>query len=173
MGSQLLFKTYHTPLTKEIQICITPPHDFALKHQQQLLPGWNSHISYLILLLQQSAISLQENTGKVIQEKDQLRKNFLSFGRNLISSLRSHKYQSDLFDPRTGLALFSNSTIVWDDSAAVKALLNYPVIPREQCSLLIHPVWQNNVYPSTIVTSAPGDIVQLCTEKIIADHQWN
>jgi len=166
MRSQLFLKTYHTPSARKIEVCITPPHEFALRHQQQLLPDWDSSISYLILLLQQSSIPLKESTSKVAQEKNRLRRNFLRFGTSLVSTLQSHGYQSDLFDPRTGYPLFANSTMCWDDNAAVKALLNYPVISYQHCSLLMHPVWKNNVYPGTIVTSAPLNIVELCTNKI-------
>ncbi len=166
-------KTYSTPSGRGIQVCVSPPHQFALNQQQRLLPSWDVSISYLILVLQQSSISLKESTSKVAQEKDQLRANFLRFGCDLIFALQDHKYQSDLFDPRTGYPLFARSRMTWDDNAVVNALLNYPVISYQQCSLLSHPVWKHNVYPSTIVTSAPLNIVESCTKQIIAIAQHN
>ncbi len=155
---------------REIQVCITPPHQFALRQQQKLLPSWDVPISYLILVLQQSSISLKESTSKVTQEKDYLRANFLRFGCDLILALQDRKYKSDLFDPRTGFPLFCHGEMTWDDNAVVKALLNYPVISYRQCSLLLHPVWKHNVYPATIVTSAPLDIVESCTIQTIAQY---
>ena len=155
---------------ERLQVCVSPPHQFALRQQQQFLPSWDVPISYLILVLQQSSISLKESTSKVAQEKDHLRANFLHFGCDLIFALQDRKYQSDLFDPRTGYPLFARSKMTWDDNAVVNALLNYPVISYQQCSLLFHPVWKHNVYPSTIITSAPLDIVESCTKQIIAQH---
>ncbi len=173
MRSQFSLNTYTTPSARELQVCIAPPHQFALIQQQHLLPDWNIPLSYLILLLQQSSVSLQESTLKVAQEKNSLRANLIRFGCSLIFSLQDHQYQSDLFDPRTGYPLLASPGMTWDDNAAVGALLNYPVINYHQCSLLTHPVWQNNVYPGTIVTSAPFDIVKLCTQRIITDNDWS
>ncbi|MEN9565109.1 MAG: hypothetical protein RLZZ69_305, partial [Cyanobacteriota bacterium] len=58
----LVFKLniFNSSSGKAVDICVASPHQFALKHQQQLLPGWKTPISYLVLVLQQSAISLQE-----------------------------------------------------------------------------------------------------------------
>ena len=169
----LNIKTYVAPSGREIQVCITPPHQFAVRQQQRLLPSWDVPISYLIVVLQQSSNSLKESTSKVAQEKDYLRANFLRFGCDLISALQDRQYFCDLFDPRTGYPLFARSRMTWDDNAVVKALFNYPVTSYQQCSLLLHPVWKHNVYPSTIITSAPLDIVESCTKQIIADCSWS
>lgn len=170
--SQFLRETYNTPLGREIEVCITPPHQFALSQQQHLLPGWKARISYVILVLQKSSISLEESSIKVAQEKNHLRENFIRFGCSLIFLLRDQGYPSDLFDPRTGYPLLASPEIPWDDNAAIKALLNYPVINYQHCSLLRHPIWQNHVYPSTIVTSAPLELINSCWKRIVADHDW-
>ena len=172
MRSLFLLKTYITPAGEEVQVCITAPHEFALKQQRQLLLGWNVALNHLILLLQKSSISLKESTPKVAQEKNYLRENFIRFGRDLIFALQKQKHSSDLFDPRTGYPLLTQAEITWDDNAAVKTLLNYPVIKYQHCSLLIHPIWQSNVYSGTIVTSAPLDITQICTKRIIDSYNW-
>lgn len=172
MRSPLSLKTYATTSGRDLQICLAPPHQFALSHQEDLLPDWNISLSYLILLLQQSSISLTESTIKVAQEKDYLRAKFIRFGCDLIFALQDHQHQSDLFDPRTGYPLIAHPAKTWDDNSAVTALLNYPVINYHQCSLLKHPVWQYNVYPGTIVTSAPLDIVELHLKQITANYNW-
>ena len=172
MRSLPKLKTYTTKSAKEVQICIAPPHQFVLNQRQQLLPGWNVLISYLILLLQQSSISLKESSPEVALEKDALRAKFMLFGRSLIFALQAQEYQSDLFDPRTGYPLFARPGITFDDNAVVKAMLKYPVISYRQCSLLIHPVWGNKVYPSTIVTSAPANILDSCLQQAIANQNW-
>lgn len=173
MRSPSSLKTYATPSGKEIQIHLVPPHQFALNHQKDLLPGWNIPISYLIFCLQQSSISLAESTNEVAQEKDKLRAKFIRFGCDLIFALQDQQHPSDLFDPRNGYPLLAHSAMTWDDNAAITALLNYPAIKYRQCSLLIHPIWQYNVYPGTIVTSAPWDVLKLHLQGITKYYNWN
>ncbi len=165
-------KTYTTKSAQQVQICIAPPHQFLLNRRQKLLPDWKVLISYLILILQQSSIPLKESSPEVILEKNDLRAKFMLFGRSLIFALQAQEYQSDLFDPRTGYPLLARPGIAFDDNAVVKAILKYPVISHQQCSLLIHPVWGNKVYPSTIVTSAPANILNSCLLLAIANQNW-
>ena len=164
----LWLKTYHTPSGKEIQVCIAVPHQFVLDRQQQLLPDWNVAINYLILILQQSVVSLELQSDRGSREKDRLRAKFMSVGCSLILELQNRGYQSDLFDPRTGYPFFTRSGLALDDNAVVKAILNYPVTSSGQCSLITHPVWGNNVYPSTIATSAPMSAIVASLSPIIA-----
>ena len=144
-----------------VDVCIAPPHQFVIDRQQELL-GWKVPISYLIVVLQQSAISLNESNSSVIAEKDRLRNEFIRFGSNLVFSLRDLGYVSDLFDPRSGYPLQARPNITLDDNATVKALLYYPVVKYQQCSLIVHPRWQTHVYPSTIATSATLEVIKTC-----------
>lgn len=155
----------------EIDVCITSPHRFFIEHQQELLPGWHS-VSYLIIVLQQSAMSLEQSTTEVAAEKNRLRNKFLGFGRSLISRLKERGFDSDLFDPLSGYPLFNTPGIALDDNAVVRALLNYPLISYQQCSLIAHPEWQHCVYPATVATNAPHDMVITCLGQIIGDCQW-
>ena len=173
MLSQPNIRTFQTPTGKKVQVCLAQPHQFILNHQQELLPDWNFPIAHLILLLQQSSISLKEYNAEVAQEKDNLRAKFIHFGCDLIFGLQEQGYSSDLFDPRTGYPLLaSQGKLTLDDNAIVKALLNYPVVSYRNCSLLTHPMWGNNVYPSTIVTVAPQNEVEILIERIAVAQQW-
>ena len=161
-------KTYHTRSNREIQIAIAVPHQYVLDRQQQLLPDWNVAISYLILILQQSVVSLEEKSDRVEREKDRLRAKFISVGCSLILELQNRGYQSDLFDPRTGYPRSTRSELALDDNAVVKAILNYPVTRSGQCCLITHPIWGNNLYPSTIATCAPKRAIVASLSPIIA-----
>lgn len=161
------------PLSKtKVDLCVASPHQFALEHQQQFLPGWSTPLSYLILVLQQSSISLKESTIEVAAEKERLRAEFIRFGCNLIFTLQDRGYNSDLFDPRTGYPLLAPQGMTWDDNAAVKALLNYPVVNYQQCSLISHPIWEHHVYPSTIATTAPQVLVESGLKQAIVTQNW-
>jgi hypothetical protein len=162
MRSQPLVKTWKTMPGKEIQVCITPPHQFIVDHQQELLPDWNVSVAHLILFLQQSSISLQESNTRVAQEKDSLRLEFIRFAGELVYALQDQGYKSDLFDPLTGYPVYTQiGRLTLDDNAVVKTWLNYSVVDYQNCSLLLHPLWNHNVYPSTMVTSAPLNLVEL------------
>lgn len=145
---------------QEIEIYLASPHQFFLAHQQQLLPNWNTPATYLILFLQRSSISLKELNLNVTQEKDRLRENFIRCGCELIFSLQDQGYQSDLFDPRTGHPLLSQpGKLTIDDNAVARALLNFSVTSYKECSLLTHPIWNHGVYPATIATTAPQNLL--------------
>lgn len=171
MRSLPTIETYQTT-TGEIQICVAPPHQFFVEHQQLLL-DWDLPVSYSILVLQQSSISLKAISDRTNLEKDCLRAQFLRFGCSLIFSLQDLDYQSDLFDPRTGYPLLAPQGIPCDDNAVAKAILNYKIVREGSCSLLIHPVWQYRVYPSTIVTSAPQNAIESCIKEIAGDRGWH
>ncbi len=170
----LVFKlNIFNPSSKtKVDVCVASPHQFALEHQQQFLPSWSTPLSYLILVLQQSSISLKESTLEVAAEKERLRAEFIRFGCSLLFTLQNQGYNSDLFDPRTGYPLLASQDMTWDDNAAVKAVLNYPVVNYQQCSLITHPIWEHHVYPSTIATTAPQVLVESGLKQAIVTQNW-
>jgi Methylmalonic aciduria and homocystinuria type D protein len=145
----------------DVEVYLASPHQFFVEHQQQLLPNWNAPATLLILCLQRSPISLKAPTNEVAQAKDCLRARFIRWGFSLILSLQEQGYKSELFDPRTGYPLLAQlGELTLDDNAVVKALLDYPITAYQNCTLINHPIWGERVYPSTIVTSAPQDIIE-------------
>ncbi len=168
MRSPLNLKTWQKQSGKEVQVYISAPHQFVIDHQPELLPDWNLRPANLVLFLQRSSISLQESDPEAAHEKDILRQEFIRFGCNLIFALQDRGYKSDLFDPRTGYPLLTRpGELKLDDNAVVKALLNYPVISYKSCSLIVHPLWGNCVYPSTIVSSAPQSLIESIINELM------
>lgn len=162
--------TFVTPSGKEVEVCIASPSQFILQHQSELLPGWQTPIE-LVLFLQESNISFKGSSQEIVAEKDRLRANFLRFGANLIFALQDRGYQSDLFDPRTGYPWLSQQgKMTLDDNAVVKALLYYPAINYNNCSLLNHPTWGDRIYPATIVTLASQNIVEPISKQLLIDR---
>ncbi|GAB4546507.1 MAG: hypothetical protein Tsb0014_41060 [Pleurocapsa sp.] len=162
-----------TPRGTEIQIYIAPPSSFILNHQSQLLPSWKSPIAYVILVLQQSRLSLELSNFDVVREKDYLREQFWRLGSNLIQQLGDRNYLGDLFDPRSGYPWLSPSgTMTLNDNAVVQALLDFPVTSYKNCSLLTHPKWNYAVYPSTIVTNASWEILKSILGQQIESQNW-
>ncbi|MEL6928812.1 MAG: methylmalonic aciduria and homocystinuria type D protein [Cyanobacteria bacterium J06600_6] len=159
--------------SKNIDVCVASPHKFLVENQSQLLPDWDNRVNSLILVLQQSSISFQASIPQVAREKNLLRAKFIRFACNLMFALQDRGYASDLFDPRTGYPLFASPGTAFDDNAAVKAVLNYPVVNYEQCSLITHPRWEHHVYPGTIATVAEWQQIKPCMQEAIANQNWS
>ena len=173
MRSQLNSRIFQTPTGSSVQLCLDRPHQFMINNQQQLLPNWDRPVTYIVILLQQSRFSLKELTSDVAQEKDNLRAKFIRFGCDLIFALKDHNYQSDLFDPRTGYPLLTRQgEVTVNDNAVVEAVLGYPLTSYHNCSLLTHPMWENAVYPSTVVTSAPLETLKPIIDGVVALQKW-
>ena len=162
--------TFITPSNTEVEVCFASPSQFILQHQSELLPGWQTSIDLIVLFLQESNLSFKGSSREIIAEKDRLRANFLRFGTSLIFTLQDRGYQSDLFDPRTGYPWLTQPGITLDDNAVVKALLDYPAINYKNCSLLNHPLWGDRIYPATIVTAAPRNIVEPLSKQLLINR---
>ena len=170
MEASLSLTSYYTTSETEIEVCIAPPHQFAVRWQQELLPRWYASLSHIIIILQKSSVSLQETTDEVALEKNRLRAKFIRLGCSLIFALQDQNYVGDLIDPRTGHPLLTSPGWIWDDNAVVQALLNYPVISYQNCTLLTHPVWKHHVYPATIVASAPQKVIESSLSRIMTNY---
>lgn len=151
---------FSTEPEKRIQVYITEPSQFIQQNQHRLLPTWTVSITHIILVLQKSQFPLENSSQEIEQEKDYLRSRFLRFGCNVVFELRDAQYPSDLFDPRNGYPLLSRcGEITLSDITIVRDVLGFKVI-KQKCSLLIHPQWGTAIYPSTIVTSAPLEVIK-------------
>ncbi|RDH50640.1 hypothetical protein CBF18_12025, partial [Mastigocladus laminosus WC112] len=96
----------------------------------------------------------------------------MRFGFDVAFNLRDRGYLTDLIDPRTGYPLLSRPGIVpHDDTAVVKALLNYPVI-ENRCRVLVHPEWGMAVYPSILLSAAPPIVIEEAIKSIAPLHGW-
>jgi len=165
-------KLIKTLSNQNVDVCVISPHEFLTNHQERLLPDWQTKVSYLILVLQQSSLSLKKSAPQIALEKKLLRAEFMRFGCDLIFALRDLGCESDLFDPRTGYPLLADPGMTFDDNAAVKALLDYPLINYEGCSLINHPAWEHNVYPGTVATAANLQQIESCLKMAIDRQNW-
>ncbi|MDJ0678012.1 MAG: methylmalonic aciduria and homocystinuria type D protein [Calothrix sp. MO_167.B42] len=158
---------------KTIQITIHSPSEYLQTNRNRILPDWQNQSSFwVVIVLQQSQWEMLEITPKVEREKQQLRENFMRFGFDVVFHLRDLGYLSDLIDPRTGYPLFSRpGEIPHDDTAAVQALLNYPIL-RNKCRVLVHPQWGISVYPSILISTADPTIIELTIQNIAPNHGW-
>jgi len=155
-----------------VQISIHSPSPYICANRERILPDWLQPDFWVAIVLQQARCELVEISPEVEKEKEHLRENFMRFGCDVAFNLRDQGYPTDLIDPRTGYPLLSRpGKIPHDDTAVVKALLDYPLL-HNQCRVLVHPDWGMAVYPSILISSAMPITVELCLRNIATIHGW-
>ncbi|MBE9179269.1 methylmalonic aciduria and homocystinuria type D protein [Oculatella sp. LEGE 06141] len=138
-----------------MQYSIHSPSPYLHRHSSQLLPGWSRSISSVLVVLQPCPFALIDRTVEIEQSKHQLRQDFVTFGMRVAARLTQMNQLVELFDPRTGWPMLSApGSLRLDDVAVVHALLGYDRISSGGCSMVLHPVWGNAVYPAILVSSA-------------------
>ncbi|MBD1939473.1 methylmalonic aciduria and homocystinuria type D protein [Microcoleus sp. FACHB-68] len=147
---------------------------FVAQNLERVFPDWVLPVTTcrVIVVLQQSRYPLAETAPHIEREKDRLRERFISFGSDVVRHLRARGFLTDLIDPRTGYPLLSRpGEIAHDDTAAVKALLGFPVI-HNRCSVLEHPSWGSGIYPSILITSASSRAIMSVLKRVALQHDW-
>jgi hypothetical protein len=101
------------------------------------------------------------------QEKDRLLNVFLTFGKYICEGLRMKGFWADYIDPCSGLPMISlNCNKVYSEVDGMEVMLNYKSYNAGFCKILTHPKWGSAVYPATIFTHAPADIVKGLMERL-------
>ncbi|MBW4682746.1 MAG: methylmalonic aciduria and homocystinuria type D protein [Microcoleus vaginatus WJT46-NPBG5] len=147
---------------------------FVAQNLERVFPDWVLPITTcrVIVVLQQSRYPLAETAPHIEREKDRLRERFMGFGSDVVRHLRDRGFLTDLIDPRTGYPLLSRpGEIAHDDTAAVKALLGFPVI-HNSCSVVEHPSWGSGVYPSILISSASSRAIMPVLKRMALQHDW-
>jgi Methylmalonic aciduria and homocystinuria type D protein len=140
----------------DLQYSIHQPSAFIQHHRADLLPDWEVSVQSVMVILQPCSVALNEITQVTEQQKQQLRRRFLYWAKQLIAALQQEGYAADGFDPRTGHPYYSRSgALTLDDVAVVQSVLGYPLVPSGECRLVEHPIWGCGVFPSVVVSSAP------------------
>jgi Methylmalonic aciduria and homocystinuria type D protein len=154
-----------------MQWSVHPPNPFLQTHLAQLLPDWLEPVRSILIVLQQSNQPLLHRTRVTETEKRKLRGQFIDFGEQVRERLQALGYRAEVFDPRTGLPLFSQpGAIHLDDIAVVRATLGYPTLPQGKCQILQHPVWGSAVYPSILVSAAAPEVVTSIVSGFLEYH---
>ena len=55
--------------------------------------------------------------------------------------------------------IYRNTNTVYGEVDALSTLLNYPVANAGCCKVVLHPKWGTSVYPATVFTNAPVEIL--------------
>lgn len=151
-----------------MQCSVHPVSSFIQVRQAELLPGWVEPVASVLVVLQRAERDLLHRNAVTDCDRNRLRQQFLQFGRQVMAQLEDQGYQAEIFDPRTGLPVYTPSgSVRFDDVAIARSVLNYPVEKHRGCLAMVHPVWGGAVYPSTLVSSAPPSILQAIVNSLM------
>ena len=93
-------------------------------------------------------------------EKDRLLERFMSIAKVLCEEFMHAGHWADYIDPCSGLPMIHQTVNkVFDEVASAQQLLGYNVQNAGCCKVLLHPQWGSAVYPATLFTKAPPELV--------------
>lgn len=163
---------FQLPSGQGIELSFHSPSIFVAQNLNAILPDCPPSQVLVILLLQQSCFPLDLTTPQTEAEKDLLRNRFIKFSREAVSILQKAGFFSDYIDPKTGYPGLSRRGIIpHDDTAVVAALRGFPRTEND-CFVLHHPVWNTNIYPGVLMTTAKLAIAQPILIKLALQQGW-
>ena len=94
-------------------------------------------------------------------EKDFCLERFVSFAKRVTDRLIAEGHWADYIDPCSGLSMVhKDSQQIYGEVDALVTLLNYQTSNTGCCKVALHPTWGSAVYPASIFTKAPLDVLQ-------------
>ncbi|KAF7727650.1 hypothetical protein EC973_007308 [Apophysomyces ossiformis] len=95
---------------------------------------------------------------------------FMNWGKRVVDRLRSVGMWADITDPASGFPVFSTpGPSPYPDVQATHALTRYDVQNVGCCHILLHPAWKSHIYPTTLFTTAPSDILVKVIDELLED----
>lgn len=93
-------------------------------------------------------------------EKDRLLNVFITLAADLCQRIRSRGYWADYIDPCSGLPMLTlDCNKVYSEVDGMECLLQYKSYNAGFCKILTHPQWGSAVYPATMFTHAPKQVI--------------
>jgi len=97
---------------------------------------------------------------EIEDEKDRLLEVFMDFAKTVCTELREGGHWADYIDPCSGLPMMTEDcNKVYSEVDGLQVLLQYKTMNCGCCKVLLHPVWGSGVYPASMFTTAPRDVV--------------
>lgn len=129
-------------------------------------PLFKRRLAELIVVptCQRSAVPLTQYGDAEVREKDRLLERFLAWARPVCEALWRRGHWADVTDPCTGQAYFGHADAgggTYSDVDGLERLLKYRADSVfGGCRVVSHPRWRFHVYPATLFTTAPADVVR-------------
>jgi len=155
--------------TTTIEISIHQCSKSYIKECEYVYPNINLNNLIAIPTMQKTINDLVSIGPTIEQEKDISLENFFLFSKDICNIIISKGYWADYIDPCSGLAMITtNANKPFNEVASAEMLLGYSVVNTGCCKVLLHPSWGSHVYPATMHTTAPPDLIMsLLTPKLV------
>lgn len=135
--------------------------DFYLEPAITLKQGPKSTKQVLIVTTcQHSKTELLSWDEDTCNEKDRLLEAFVDYAKQVCDAMRARGYWADYTDPASGLLVMSPGQRVWPEIQSLERLLGYRMGQAAGCHILMHPKWGSRMYPATMFTDAPEDVIK-------------
>ena len=153
-------------LQNDMEVSVAKPSPVFLR---ELYPVFNRdtslfNIVIIICKMDNDILDSQSNQQK---ERDDKLDRLMRMGAEFRKSLQKQGFFSDYMDPVSGLAMNSNTNIVYADSVGCERILKMDVVNIGCCKLISHKKWSTNIYPFTIFTTAPPQVILESLNEIL------
>ncbi|KDO29396.1 hypothetical protein SPRG_05933 [Saprolegnia parasitica CBS 223.65] len=119
-----------------------------------------------VVTCQRACVDLAQFGSEADKEKDRLLENFARWAQDVATAILASGHWADFIDPCSGLPMLAmNSSKVYSEVDGVEVLLHYSCLSAGMCKILLHPEWGAAVYPASLFTTAPYDVVHAIISK--------
>jgi len=119
----------------------------------------------VVTTCQRTGPDLAGEGQEVDEEKDRCLEVFMAFGQQVAEELAAAGHWADYVDPCTGHPVREPINLVFPEVEALEMLLQYKCGQAGNCKIVMHPQWGSNVYPCSLFTTAPADVLAQAVRK--------
>ena len=150
-----------TPLLEDFEVSVHTPPRALLYELDMVFPNVDCTKNNLVCILsaQKSKMKLLEWNDEVAKEKDLLLERFAEWAEKICKKLTENGYFADYIDPCSGLPSKGDGNKVYGEVDGFELLCSYKTSDAGGCKVLLHPSWASAVYPASIFSTAPIDLV--------------
>ncbi|KAI8366666.1 uncharacterized protein BYT42DRAFT_549751 [Radiomyces spectabilis] len=159
----LVYPTRFTYEASHFEYSVYAPSSRFLRELRSVFPDLSPKQQKSVLVIpviQHCQRDMVGITNDVNHERDVKLETFVSWGKRVVTRLRSVGMWADIMDPASGFPIFSAAgPTPYPDVQGTQALTQYDVQNVGCCHILLHPTWKSHIYPATMFTTAPSDIL--------------
>eukprot|EP00043_Microstomoeca_roanoka_P014505 m.143797 g.143797 ORF g.143797 m.143797 type:complete len:185 (+) comp16026_c0_seq5:150-704(+) len=145
--------------TLEISVHSCPPR-FAPHFKQIFDPDIDTDRLLIVPTFRKSKADLVGIGGHIEEEKDQLLEEFAEEAKQVCGRIQEQGFWADYVDPASGLpALGERHAGIYPEVLGAQTFLKYDILNAGCCQILNHPVFGTKVYPATMFTTAPLQVL--------------
>jgi hypothetical protein len=125
-----------------------------------VFPGVDLNEVISLPTVQKARHDLVKIGDEIEEEKDRLLETFMDFAKKFCALIKDKGYWADYIDPCSGLPMLTpNCNKVYSEVDGMEVMLKYKTMNCGCCKVLLHPKWGSGVYPASMFTTAPIELV--------------